>query len=212
MLSEYLICSAAPYSCSMKAHTQSTVTLLQCDLHMPSYRPHIVRLPHQKMCILSSFCNKSLKTLTHQCNHTTGALNCWHPYHEDPAHLKLPTKEISGASSLVGDVLKCFITKHAPPESPQGPDGEQVAVVCIRDHAVSVEHPTDMLLGPVAIFLLHAHQERSSPLQRHWVLLVRVGSNERYHCPCGVDNMRVPYTSTSSQPLITYSRLGTPLL
>lgn len=63
-------------------------------------------------------------------------------------------------------------------------------VVGVRDHAVAVEHSTDVLLWPVAIGQLAVHQEAHASLNWLPALLVVACCYECAHSPACVDHMR----------------------
>jgi len=54
----------------------------------------------------------------------------------------------------------------------QSPDRKDVAVVGVGDHAVAVEDPADVLLGPVPILFLRADQKGCPGINGCWVYLI----------------------------------------
>mmetsp|Transcript_10049 Transcript_10049/g.29948 ORF Transcript_10049/g.29948 Transcript_10049/m.29948 type:complete len:355 (-) Transcript_10049:1576-2640(-) len=77
----------------------------------------------------------------------------------------------------------------------EGPEGENVAVVCVRDHAVVVEDAGDELLRPVARRLLHRHQEGSRAREDrrragHRLVAAFRAGEEGEHRPRRVDDLR----------------------
>jgi hypothetical protein len=62
-------------------------------------------------------------------------------------------------------------------------------VVGIRNHAVAVEHPADVLLRPVAAALLQAHQAARRGVQRLGVHSLVAGGQQAQQGPGGVDGV-----------------------
>lgn len=93
-------------------------------------------------------------------------------------------------SPVSSQLAHLFPMEDTAPVQPQRPDWEDVAIVRVRDHAVPVEHSTDVLLWPVSTFQLHPHQVSCSFVQRHWILLVLPGCQECKHRPPSVDDLR----------------------
>ena len=64
-------------------------------------------------------------------------------------------------------------------------------VICVGDHAVSVEDTTDVLLWPVSTGSLLLQQKLRSAVQRLCISQVIFRSNEAHHCPRRIHNMRL---------------------